>query len=143
MPSDRGHVAAYASVRFFAEDLDPFDVTEQLRLPPDRMHRKGEPRLARSKAGRVIEYAPYPVGMWSMSSKQWVDSPKLSAHVEWVLAELEPKTDAVRALTSSAIESDIFCYSFGKTEEPPTLPASLHERASALGLSIEIDHYSA
>jgi hypothetical protein len=38
---------AYASVRFWADKLDPLKVTLALRLPPDHTHPDGEPRLRR------------------------------------------------------------------------------------------------
>ena len=138
----RFYSEAYASVPFAAEDLDPLHVTLQLRLPPDHTHRWGEPRLTRSgHTGRVREYAPYSQGMWSMSSRGWVDSPRLAAHIEWLLKELEPKSTEVHALIASGVSGDIFCYSRGKTAQPPAIPKRLRERGTALGLSIGIDHY--
>ena len=80
---------AYASVRFIGVKLDPLQVTLALRLPADHTHRDGEPRLLRVKSARVVEYAPYRGGMWSMSSENWVQSPQLSVHLEWLLCELE------------------------------------------------------
>ncbi len=138
----RVYSEAYASVRFAAEDLDPLRVTLRLRLPADHMHRRGEPRLSRSgRTGRVREYAPYSRGMWSMSSRGWVDSPRLTTHVDWLLKELGPKSAEVRALVDSGVSADIFCYSRGRTAQPPAIPRDLRQRAAALGLSIEIDHY--
>ena len=138
----RVYSEAYASVRFAAEDLDPLHVTLQLRLPADHMHRRGEPRLSRSgRTGRVTGYAPYRQGMWSMSSRGWVGSPRLATHVEWLLKELEPMSAEVHALIASGVSGDIFCYSRGRTAEPPAVPGLLRERATALGLSIGIDHY--
>jgi hypothetical protein len=133
---------AYASVRFAAVDLDPLDVTLRLRLPADHTHRRGEPRLTRSRrTKRVREYSPYSQGMWSMSSEAWVDSPRLATHIEWLLDELEPKAADVRALLESGVEGDIFCYSLGRSWRSPALPRRLRERAAALGLPIDIDHY--
>jgi hypothetical protein len=137
----RVFTAAYASVRFAAVDLDPLDVTLRLRLPPDHNHRRGEPMLKRSRNGRVREYSPYSQGMWTMSSRAWVNSPRLVAHIEWLLAEVEPKAEEVRALIAAGVEGDIFCYSRGWTERLPPIPRRLRERAAALGLSIDIDHY--
>ena len=82
---------AYASVRFMGERLDPLAVTLALRLPADHMHRDGEPHLQRTKTGRVTEYASFHGGMWSMSSRKWVQSPRLAVHLDWLLRELEPE----------------------------------------------------
>ena len=87
---------AYASVGFHAQWLDPLEVTTVLRLPPDQTFRCGEPRLTRGRDGRVIEHSPRDHGFWGMSSKAWVDSPRLTPHIEWVLSELEPVSGAVR-----------------------------------------------
>jgi Domain of unknown function (DUF4279) len=132
---------AYASVRFWADKLDPLTVTLALRLPPDHIHRDGEPRLRRVKSGQVKEYAPYRAGMWSMSSKKWVQSPRLSIHLDWLLRELEPRSDAIRSLLADGIEADFFCFSSGSTTTPPSLPRAIRDRAAALGIEIVIDHY--
>ena len=132
---------AYASVRFWADELDPLAVTLALRLPPDHTHRDGEPRVRRVKSGQVKEYAPYRAGLWSMSSKMWVQSPRLSVHLDWLLCELEPKADAVRSLLAAGVEADFFCFSSGSTATPPSLPRAIRERAAALGIEIVIDHY--
>jgi hypothetical protein len=76
-----------------------------------------------------------------MSSKRWIESPRLSTHIDWLLSELEPKAAEVRALLEQGIKGDIFCFSEGKTERPPSLPKHIRERAGALGLEIVIDHY--
>ena len=136
------YTGAYASVRFSSADLDPLEVTLRLRLPADHTHRRGEPSLRRFRSGRVSEYAPYRQGMWSMSSRPWVSSPRLADHVEWLVKELEPKAAEVGELIASGIEGDIFCYSLGSTHRLPPIPRRLRERAAALGLPIDIDHYS-
>lgn len=132
---------AYASVRFRADKLDPLKVTLALRLPPDHTHRDGEPHQVRVKSGKVEEYAPYRGGMWSMSSRKWVQSPRLAIHLEWLLGELEPKADAIRSLLADGIEADFFCFSSGSTLTPPSLPRTIRDRAAALGIEIVIDHY--
>ena len=78
--AQRVYEEAYASARIFGEHLDPLDVTVALRLPADHTHRHGEPHLRRWPSGAVREYAPYRNGMWNMSSRQHVTSPRLAAH---------------------------------------------------------------
>lgn len=134
---------AYASVRFMGPTLDPLDVTLALRLPYDHAHRDGEPRLGRSrKTGAVREYSPYRGGMWCLSSRAWVDSTKLDDHVLWLLEQLEERREAVAKLLAGGVHADIFCYSCGLDVRPPALPMSILERAGALGIKIDIDHYS-
>ena len=128
-------------MRFSGERLDPLTVTLALKLPADHIHRDGEPRLQRVRSGQVKEYAPYHGGMWSMSSKKWVQSPRLSVHLDWLLRELESKADAVRSLLADGVEADFFCFSSGSTATPPSLPRAIRDRAAALGIKIVIDHY--
>ncbi|MBC8106232.1 MAG: DUF4279 domain-containing protein [Anaerolineae bacterium] len=138
----RVYTDAHAAVRFFAPTLDPLDVTLALRLPADHTHRCGEPRLVRrGRTGEVHEYAPYPAGSWSMSSKQWVNSPRLHVHLAWLLDQLEPKADAVAKLIQDGANVDFFCYSSGYTRLHPAIPRAIRERARRLGIVIEIDHY--
>ena len=140
--TNRTYQKTYAGVSFLDEGLDPLDVTKRLRLPPDDVHRRGEPRLRRSRDGSVVEpYDPWPHGFWSMSSENWVDSPRIETHVAWILQQLEPRADDVARLAQHVEQARIFCFSLGRTNEPPTYPNALDARARALGLHIDIDHY--
>lgn len=136
--------AAHASVRFMGEALDPLEVAKRLRLPCDHSHRKDEPNVKRNRVtGAVLEYSSYRQGLWSMSSENFVRSDELDKHVLWLLAQLEPLSHEIAGLLALGIEGDIFCYSLGDTPNPPTLPDTTTVRATALGLTIEIDHYDA
>lgn len=139
--SKRVYGRGYASVRFCGQSLDPLHVSLALRLPADHCHRDGEPHLCRTKSGKVMEYAAYHGGMWSMSSEEWVDSPRLAVHLEWLLAQLEPRVDAIASLISTGATVDFFCFSSGSTSMHPTLPRTIRDRAAALGIEIVIDHY--
>ena len=48
---------------------------------------------------------------------------------------------AFTALLEQGFSADLFCYSVGRTQRPPPIPRLLRERASRLGLIIDIDHY--
>jgi hypothetical protein len=132
---------AHASVRLHGGSLDPLAVTHALKLPADHVHRDGEPRLARSRKGAIVEHAPYRGGMWSMSSEPWVPSPRLAVHLEWLLEQLEPRKAAIAVLLADGVTADFFCFSSGSTRTPPSLPRGLRERAAALGIDIQVDHY--
>jgi hypothetical protein len=62
-------------------------------------------------------------------------------HIEWLLSQLEPKMDAIGALRRDGSKVDFFCYSSGSPSQPPSLPRALRQRAAALGIDVEIDHY--
>ena len=76
-----------------------------------------------------------------MSSESWVESPRLETHLDWLLSQLELRVDDIRDLLSSGINADFFCFLSGSSESPPSLPKAIHDRADALGIRIEIDHY--
>ncbi|MGM0559397.1 MAG: DUF4279 domain-containing protein [Myxococcota bacterium] len=86
-------------------------------------------------------FPPWQHGFWSMSSEHWVDSARVETHIIWILEQLEPKSDGVKRLAAGVDQTRIFCYSLGSTDQPPTYPDELDERARALGLHIDIDHY--
>ena len=132
---------AYASIRFMGPTLDPLAVTKILRLPPDNQHRNGEPRLTRSRNGDVKEGEEHLAGLWAMSSKEWVQSPVLETHVDWLLCQIEPLADAVHRLIAEGVDVDVFCYSLGRSKELPSLSRATRERAESLGIRIDIDHY--
>ena len=136
------YTEAHASIRFMGDSLDPLDVTRLIRLPHDHAHRDGEPTIRRRRTDlSVNEYAPYRGGMWRMSSKPWVRSSDLNAHVCWLLEQLEGRAAQVKHLLSKGVVGDIFCFSSGAPANAPTLPDQTIARAAALGLTIDIDHY--
>ena len=138
----RVYTRAHATVRFMAPDLDPLQITMSLRLPPDIQYRRGEPRLKWAEKGVINDYGDHRFGLWSMSSKDRVDSPCLQTHLDWLLGKLESRADAIRSLTIDGLEIDFFCYSLGNSPFAPSLPRSIVERAGNLAIKIKIDHYN-
>ena len=133
---------AFASIRFMGEHLDPLEVTKALLLPSDHSHRRGEPNIVRRRTdGIVRHYAPRRFGMWSMSSEAWVESDKINDHICWLLEQLEEREEAVRSVLSPELKADIFCFSNNPGSEPALLPETTIDRATRLGIKIEIDHY--
>jgi hypothetical protein len=77
-----------------------------------------------------------------MSSKRWVNSPRLHIHLIWLLEQLEPHQAALKKSLANGVTADFFCYSCGSTSTPPSVPRAVRDRAHALGFTIEIDHYN-
>ena len=127
--SSRG---AHASVRIAGESLDPLDVTKALRLPPDHVHRQGEPRIQRRRDGSLREQAPYRQGLWSMGSERWVDAPELDVHIRWLLDQLEPRRVELQRLLEGGASGGIFCYS---DILPSSIPSSSGSPSSGFPLS--------
>ncbi|WP_443217374.1 DUF4279 domain-containing protein [Rhodopirellula sp. P2] len=137
----RIYTRAYATARFWADDLDPMVITQALLLPPDTQHRRGEPRLIRTKSGKVEQRTSCGAGAWTMSSEHWVDSPRLHIHLLWLLEQLGPHETAISKILAGGVMADFFCYSCGSTSTPPPIPQAVRDRSHALGFKIEIDHY--
>ena len=135
------YVRSHASIRVWGANLDPLVVINLLRLPYDHIHRSGGPRIRRRRDGTVHEYAPYRHGMWSMGSERWVNSNDLNAHLIWLLEELEPKAQQIQELIESGNSVDFFCFSEGYSASAPVIPKGTVDRAVALGIKIDIDHY--
>ncbi|MEY4544492.1 MAG: hypothetical protein RL685_687 [Pseudomonadota bacterium] len=130
---------AHASVRIAGESLDPLEVTRALRLPPDHVHRSGEPRIQRRPDGSLRELAPYRQGMWSMNSERWVFAPELDVHIRWLLDQLEPRRVELQRLLAGGAGGGIFCYSSDPGDEATPIPGSTLGRCVALSLPVEID----
>lgn len=132
---------SYARVRITGEALDPLEVTQALRLPPDHTRRSGEPRLRRRRDGSVQERAPYPQGMWSMSSAGWVDSAELDAHLRWLLDQLEPRSGELQRLQEAGAGAELICYctEVGPHEVP--VPAQTLGRCGLLALPLVPEDY--
>jgi len=139
--SKRIYTRAFATARFWGDNLDPLLITQTLLLPPDTQHRRGEPRLIRTKAGEIEQRSPFRTGAWTMSSEKWVDSPQLHIHLEWLLEQLEPRRQAILEIVQQGVSADFFCYSSGSTQTPPAIPRTIRDRANTLSFHIEIDHY--
>lgn len=137
----RIYTRAFATARFWADDLDPMMITQMLLLPPDTQHRRGESRLIRTESGKVEQRTPCRAGSWSMSSENWVDSPRLHVHLLWLLDELEPHRSSISKILAEGVMADFFCYSCGASSKPPAIPQAVRDRTDLLGFRIEIDHY--
>lgn len=78
-----------------------------------------------------------------MSSEKWVESPVLETHLRWIMEQLEPHREKVVEILQSGVRADLFCYSVGYSPDPPGISRETVQRAEALGMKIEIDHYEA
>ena len=134
------YTRAYASAYFWGDDLDPLKITQSLLLPPDDQHRRGEPRLIRTRSGKVMHQMTYRAGMWMMSSERLVNSPRLHIHLLWLLDQLEPHRDAIARILARDVSAMFTCFSCGSTTQPPAIPRSVRDRAGALGFTIDVDH---
>jgi hypothetical protein len=57
------------SFRIINDKLNPTEISQILGVVPDKSHSFGEPNITISKKGKLIEFAPHNIGLWSISSK--------------------------------------------------------------------------
>lgn len=95
--SARTHV----SIRIFAPNLLPEDITQNLGLTPDHLHHQGDyPR-------NNPKLSAYKHGMWSLNSKVSEDQP-LEVHLDNLLTILEPSQKFITSLAQHATV-DLYC----------------------------------
>jgi len=97
-----------ASFRIGDEKLNPSEITKMLGIDPDIAHRKGDPNTAISKKGKLIEFAPFNTGLWSINSKE-DEYDTLECHIKSLLLLLYPLKDKLLELSSRGYKMDIFC----------------------------------
>ncbi|MDZ4769175.1 MAG: DUF4279 domain-containing protein [Chloroflexota bacterium] len=119
------------SFRIAAEDLDPDKVSDTLKIEPDRTQLKGNfPQNDPS-------CFPRPEGVWVLRSKIRREEP-LIAHLENLLAELEPKQIEIVDISKTA-SVDFFCSLFG--QNGVYLPADILRRLSQLNAMLNVNVY--
>lgn len=133
-------IETFASFRIMGEHLDCNAVSSLFRLQPTEVHERGSPKLIRGKP-----CGSWSDGLWVLSTEGIVDSEQLDAHIEWLLAHLEPCRNQFDSLKSLGAQSlDVFCYwaSIDGTPGGPTIPAGLLFRLGVLGIDLSLDFYS-
>jgi hypothetical protein len=88
----------YATLRIIG--LNPDEVTLRLGLSPTDSFVRGDVRHA----------APMRHDGWFLDSKDAVDSKDVRRNLDWILDQLTPQRDALRALIERGAKIDITCY---------------------------------
>jgi len=100
-------VRTHVSIRIFAPNLLPEDVTRNLRITPDYTHHQGDyPR-------NDPKYSSYKHGMWLLNSKVAENEP-LEAHLDNLLLILEPKGSYINQLAQHATV-DFYCVLYSQS----------------------------
>jgi len=125
----------YASFILIGKELDPQEITFALGISPDISFKRGDWRTETEK---------WRNGYWEICSENYVKSPGLSAHLEWITQKLIPVTTNIKEiLKDSTIDAEISCFWIlppGQTvlSFSPILTRQLAE----LNVKIEIDMHS-
>jgi hypothetical protein len=137
------NVRKRASFRLGGALLDPDAITRATGLTPDLCHKKGNPHIG--SGGR--EYAPWPNGLWSLSSEHAVPASRssLDDHLAWLLDQLEPHVEVLRQICAEQqLSADFYCgYFMGQSNSGFELSGATLRRVVALGLgaSVGVDIY--
>ena len=94
-----------AALRIYADNLDPDMVTDCLGIRPTSSQRKGEIKTNSRGKQRTIK-----IGAWFLSSEDRVQSKDLRRHLDWLLALVLPRAEAVRSLqTIDGVTMNVNC----------------------------------
>jgi len=85
----------HVSIRIFAPNLLPEEITQNLELTPNRTHHQSDYPRNDSK------YSAYKHGMWMLNSNIPEDQP-LEEHLNSLLTLLEPKKSYIQSLAKHA-----------------------------------------
>lgn len=91
-------VETYATLRLFADSIDPSEISAALNIEATRSSRKGEPISPGV-------HRPRPQHMWLLSTKGFVDSRDTRRHVDWLLDKLDPAASAFITLKRRGVVS--------------------------------------
>jgi hypothetical protein len=92
----------HVTLRVYPESLDPGELTARLGLEPTCWQRKGE---ASKPGGRVAS-----LHGWFLSSEGVLPSRDVGRHLDWLLAQLLPRAEALLALQGEGCRLDVFCF---------------------------------
>ena len=130
------------SFRIINNNLDPLKLTELLGIKPDRAHKNGDPNTGIAKSGKIIHYAPFRTGLWSIDSN--LDKYcRLHEHFIHLLKRLEPHKDKLVELYKDGFDLDFFCgYFFTNANQPGfALTNEILVKMGALGIKLNICLY--
>jgi hypothetical protein len=121
-------VKTYSTLRIFSDDLAPEEITDLLHIEPTRSFRKGDlhnhGKLQRKTNG------------WFYCTENLSDSKDGRRHLDMILAALEGKLDAVKALQARGCQSDIISYWMSVGQGGPWLMPEQMLKLGALNIAV-------
>jgi hypothetical protein len=137
---------AFATLRFHGDRLDPERITDIMRMLPAKAWRKGEVYFSGPHAGNLTGRT----GTWFMTTEDYVGSPDLGPHLDFLdclLSHHTPgdKTRISRLQTMMAedgVKADVSFFWHGQAGEPQPMirdSANVMKTLRGLPAKIEID----
>ena len=130
------------SFRIMKAGLEPSKLTTLLGMEPDKSHKKDDPRISKTKSGKVLYHAPFNSGLWCLESKLDKSS-KLQEHILDITDRIESKRDLLIKLKDEGFEMDLYCGYFllGESQPGISLSNSVLKKISELGMDLGIQLY--
>lgn len=128
--------------RIIGNNLIPQEITELLEIEPSNSHKRGDSNAGFTKKGKVVRYAPFSSGLWSIKSRL-TKSTSFEEHIMGVLELLEPVKDKIKELSCRGYKVDFFCGYFFSSEIQAgvSLDSNILKCISDLGANLEICMY--
>src|SRR5689334_16919083 len=112
---------------------NPNEITEKLGIQPSRTQVKGEVRN-----GRVRNWPT----AWFLESKEKVTSKEVRRHIDWLLEQLDGKSEVIRELQTDGSEIHLSCFwEPAVGDGGPMLDPELIKKLAPLKIGIAFDIY--
>jgi hypothetical protein len=127
-----------AKLLIYPGEMSPHEVTRRLGVEPTEANVAGEERLNRLGRQRVIK-----LNGWFLSSEGHVTSLDTRRHLDWLLARIEPKKEALLALQSvPGVRMTVSCPWYSRSGHGgPTLWPEQMRALADLNLECGFDFY--
>ncbi|MFZ5905552.1 MAG: DUF4279 domain-containing protein [Chloroflexota bacterium] len=124
----------YATLCIYLPDtIQPNTLSEKLGVQPSRTQVKGEVRKGKIKQ--------WPTA-WFLESQGKVKSKDVRRHIDWLLNQLEGKSEIIKQLQSTDVQMHISCFwASAVGHGGPMLDATLLKQLSEVNLGIAFDIY--
>ena len=125
--------STFATLRIFSDTVSPAEVTARLQLDPTDFFKKGDamglPGRSRKRNG------------WFLSSESFIKSRDTRRHIDWILASISKKNDAISSLRAGGLDIDISCIWISSGQGGPVISPPQMSLLSALNIEIWWDIY--
>jgi hypothetical protein len=110
---------AYASFRIYHDALDLEGVTRDLCIQPTDTFEGG----------------------WILGTEGAISSRDIRRHLDWLIAQLEPRQQVIENLRAAGCQMDVFCYWRWTGQGGPTISPRNMAGMGKLGLELGFDIY--
>lgn len=125
----------HVTLRVYSDTHSPEVISEMLELAPSDAQHKDKLRLGDD--GRAVKIELHG---WFLSSEGKVRSRDVRPHLDWLLSELGPRVNALRALCERGAHADIACLWVSATGVGgPTLSAKQCAQLADIGVDFWFD----